>query len=352
MYLYFSFLVAGIFLSVVVIKLRPAFGGKSQGEILSRIKSSPNFRNGVFQNPEPTPMFVKDASMWKTIRQFIHGTENGRPDLVETAVFDKAAFLRTGKGIRFVWFGHSTLLLNIDGTIILTDPVFSGNASPVPFSNKSFKYSNNNYLPTLPDIDIMLISHDHYDHLDYKTIKNIHSRVKRFYVPLGVEAHLIRWGVSPDKIIVADWGNVFTDISGITFTATPARHFSGRGIANRNTTLWCSWVIHTNSYNLFYGGDSGYGKHFKEIGNKFGPFDFTMLECGQYNKNWAYIHSFPEQTIQEHIDIKGKKLLPIHWGKFKLSLHPWDEPISRASAEAEKKGVDLLNVQIGEVVTL
>jgi L-ascorbate metabolism protein UlaG (beta-lactamase superfamily) len=286
------------------------------------------------------------------MKQFIAGTPNSRPDNLETTTFNNQKFLENKKGITLTWFGHTTVLLNVEGTIILTDPVFSKNASPVPFSNKSFDYIVDDYLDHLPDLDIILISHDHYDHLDLKTIKSLNLKTKRFYVPLGVEAHLIRWGVDPNKIYVADWGDSFFDESEINLTATSARHFSGRGIINRNRTLWCSWVIQSGNHKIFFGGDSGYGKHFSEIGDKYGSFDLTLLECGQYHKNWAFIHSMPEQTIQAHIDLKGEKLLTTHWGKFKLSLHPWDEPIKRAKAEALKLNVDLLEPIIGEVVNL
>jgi L-ascorbate metabolism protein UlaG (beta-lactamase superfamily) len=341
-----------ILLAIFFFRFYPDFGGKPNAVTLSRIKASPNFRQGIFQNPEPTIMFAKEASLFKTIRKFMEGTENGRPKLVETAVFDKEKFLRNKEKITFAWFGHSTILLNVEGTIILTDPVFSRSASPFPFGNSSFKYSNDDYLETLPDIDILLISHDHYDHLDYKTIKRLKNKTSRFYVPLGVETHLIKWGVPAEKIKVADWWDGFMDESGLKITATPTRHFSGRLISDRNKTLWCSWVIKAKNHNLFFGGDSGYGKHFPEIGEKYGPFDLTMLECGQYNPNWPFIHSMPEQTITAHLDLKGEYVLPTHWGKFKLSLHPWDEPINRAKTEAIRKNAKLLESQIGEVFIL
>ncbi|MBN1821705.1 MAG: MBL fold metallo-hydrolase [Prolixibacteraceae bacterium] len=348
----FPYLISIVVIITIFLYFRyhPVFGGKPDSDSFERIRKSPNFRNGIFQNPEPTIMFNKENSMLKTMRKFLSGTENGKPELVETLPFDKQKFLNNNEGISFTWFGHSTVLINLKGVVILTDPVFSKYASPVPFSNRAFKYSNSYDSDSLPDIDILLISHDHYDHLDYKTIKKIHSRVKTIYVPLGVEAHLRRWGVPSEKIKIADWGDNFNDNSGVGLTATPARHFAGRGMVTRNKTLWCSWVIEHEKTKVFFSGDSGYGNHFSEIGEKHGPFDFTMLECGQYNHNWPQIHSFPEQTVQAHIDLKGNKMLPIHWGKFKLSLHPWDEPIKRAKAEAEKKGVNLSEAQIGEVI--
>jgi L-ascorbate metabolism protein UlaG (beta-lactamase superfamily) len=349
---FFIFLSTVILIVFLFFRFYPDFGGKPDPVSLSRIKASPNFKDGVSQNLEPTIMFNKDESMLKTFGKFIKGAENGRPEMVETVDFDKEKFIANNRGISFVWFGHSTILLNVEGTVILCDPVFSGSASPFPFGNKSFDFSHDNYLANLPDIDIILISHDHYDHLDYKTIKKLKDKTARFYVPLGVESHLKRWGVPSGKISVADWWDGFSDVSGIKVTAAPARHFSGRLFSDRNKTLWCSWIIETKNRKIFFGGDSGYGKHFAGIGEKFGPFDFTMLECGQYNQNWPNIHSMPEQTIQANLDLNGKNLLPIHWGKFKLSLHPWTEPIVRAKAEAQNKNANLIEVKIGEVFIL
>jgi len=336
----------------IYIWINPVFGGKSKNENLKRIENSPNFKNGIFQNPEPTIMMAKDGSMFQTFRKFMNGVENGRPlEPVETIKFDKEAFVKSDSGIVYTWFGHSTILVNINGTIILVDPVFSKAASPVSFINKAFEYSNNYLVDDLPNPDLVVITHDHYDHLDYQTIKKLNSKTKTFYVPLGVEAHLIRWGISPEKICIADWGDSFTN-SEIKLTSAPARHFSGRGTRDRNKTLWCSWVVQTENYKIFLGGDSGYGKHFKEIGEKYGPFDLTFLECGQYNKQWPNIHSMPEQTIQAHIDIKGEKLVPIHWGKYKLSLHSWTEPIERATIAAKNENVTLMNPKIGEIIKL
>jgi len=260
--------------------------------------------------------------------------------------------MRNDSGIVYTWFGHSTVLLKLNGKTIITDPVFEKAASPVPFLNKSFDFKNNYSVQMLPDIDVVLISHDHYDHLDYKTIKKIDSITKKFIVPLGVDAHLLRWGIPADKIEVADWGDAINIYSSISFISTPARHFSGRGPKDRDKTLWCSWVIKSGSNKIFFGGDSGYGNHFKNIGEKYGPFDLTLIECGQYNENWAQIHAMPEQTVQAHIDLKGNKLLPIHWSKFKLSIHTWTEPIERANAAAIKNNVHLQNSKIGEIVIL
>ena len=334
------------------VRIHPTFGGKAKDFYKERIESSPNHKNGKFQNLEPTKMMTGD-SRGKVIKKFLKGIENGKPEhAIESVQFDKKAFLKDSQGISYTWFGHSTILINLNGKIIITDPVFTKAASPAPFVNKAFDFNNNYNVSMLPDIDVVLISHDHYDHLDYKTIQEIDSKTKKFIVPLGVDAHLLRWGISKDKIEVADWDNTVEFDTTLKFISTPARHFSGRGTRDRDKTLWCSWVIKSNEQSVFFGGDSGYGKHFKEIGEKYGPFDLTCIECGQYNENWSQIHAMPEQSVQAHIDLKGNYFLPIHWSKFKLSVHSWTEPIERAKKASKENDVQIQNPQIGEVITL
>jgi L-ascorbate metabolism protein UlaG (beta-lactamase superfamily) len=329
----------------------PAFGGKASLASIERFMKSPNYKDGKFINLEETPVMAEDASMFKTIIEFIKGSENGKPEIVETKVFDKDEFM-SGEATetKYTWFGHSTVLIKAKGKTIIIDPVFSDHASPFSFTNKSFKYSNNYTVDDLPYIDIVLISHDHYDHLDMNTIKLLDKKVGKYFVPLGVESHLIRWGVPSHKIIIADWWDEF-EVEGVSLAATPARHFSGRAFG-RSKTLWCSWVVKTNSGNLYFGADSGYGKHFKMIGEKYGPFGFCMIECGQYNKNWPNIHAMPEQSVQASIDLNASKMMAIHWAKFQLALHSWTEPIERARAAASVKGVKLIEPQIGAIETI
>jgi L-ascorbate metabolism protein UlaG (beta-lactamase superfamily) len=346
--------IVAILLSInVFIWFHPVFGAKAKYINKEKLEVSPNYINGKFQNLEETIMMTSEGSRGSAIKKFIKGVENDRPDeALETVAFNKEEFIKNDSGIVYSWFGHSTVLININGKIIITDPVFTKAASPVPFLNKSFDYKNEYSVDILPEIDVVLISHDHYDHLDYKTILNIDSKTKKFIVPLGVDAHLLRWGISAEKIEIADWGDSIKFSSDLTFTSTPARHFSGRGPKDRDKTLWCSWVIESSKQKIFFGGDSGYGKHFKDIGEKHGPFDITFIECGQYNENWAQIHAMPEQTVQAHIDLKGKTLLPIHWSKFRLSIHSWTEPIERAKAASLENSVDIQSPKIGEIVPL
>lgn len=335
------------------IMFHPVFGAKSKYINKEKLDASPNFKNGKFQNLEPTVMMTGENTRSETIKKFIKGVDNARPEEpIESVEFNMDEFSKSGNGITYTWFGHSTVLLNINGKIVITDPVFTKAASPVPFFNKSFEFEHQYSVDILPELDVVLISHDHYDHLDYKTIKKINSKTKKFIVPLGVDAHLLRWGISAKKIEIADWNDVIEIDSNLKFTATPARHFSGRGTRDRDKTLWCSWVIESDSQKVFFGGDSGYGNHFKEIGEKHGPFELTFIECGQYNENWSQIHAMPEETVQAHIDLKGKNLLPIHWSKFRLSIHSWTEPIERAKLASKEFEFNLHNPKVGEIINL
>ncbi len=295
---------------------------------------------------------VEGGSMLSTMWEWVKGPENGTPDSVVTKAFDKDIFLSIiDSSINISWFGHSSVIINITNKVILIDPVFSKYASPVPFTNGSFNFTNDYTVENLPPIDILLISHDHYDHLDMNTIKQIDSKVQSYYVPLGVKAHLTKWGIDESKISIADWWDEFVINDNLTIVSTPSRHFSGRG-TKRNTTLWCSWVMKSPRGNIYFGADSGYGKHFKTIGEKFGPFKITMIECGQYNVKWPNIHAMPEQSVQANIDLKGEKMIAIHWSKFQLALHSWTDPIERARVEATKKNVDLIEPMIGDIIEI
>jgi len=250
------------------------------------------------------------------------------------------------------WFGHSASLLKIEGKTLLLDPMFGDASSPFPLFN-SKRYSGIFSLERedLREIDAIIISHNHYDHLNYKSIMQLKDRVKHFYVPTGVAQYLIKWGVSPSKISEHNWWDEIT-FDNIKLVCAPARHFSGRSMTDRDCSLWCSWLILGQETKVFFSGDSGYAPHFKEIGDKYGPFDLTLMECGQYDPRWSAIHMLPEETVQAHIDVKGELLLPIHWGAFTLSLHEWSDPIERVTKEAKRLGVNIATPQIGESITL
>ncbi|PEL81233.1 hypothetical protein CN558_11670 [Bacillus wiedmannii] len=250
------------------------------------------------------------------------------------------------------WFGHSASLLKIEGKTLLLDPMFGDASSPFPLFN-SKRYSGVFSLERedLQEIDAIIISHNHYDHLNYKSIMQLKDRAKHFYVPTGVAQYLIKWGVSPSKISEHNWWDEIT-FDNIKLVCAPARHFSGRSMTDRDCSLWCSWLILGQETKVFFSGDSGYAPHFKEIGDKYGPFDLTLMECGQYDPRWSAIHMLPEETVQAHIDVKGELLLPIHWGAFTLSLHEWSDPIERVTKEAKRLGVNIATPQIGESITL
>ncbi len=337
--------------------LFPQFGKAPTGERQQRIERSPNYRDGSFQNLVLTEMSLKDVSIFKVLLEMMRKPANTKPSRPIPSVHTDVRALPEDQ-ISIVWFGHSSYLMKIGKVHILVDPVFSGNAAPFRMFAKAFPGTGSYDVDKLPDkIDIVLLTHDHYDHLDYKTILKLKSRAVHFYTSLGVGSHLEAWGISKDMITELDWWEeTGIRVDGVDgewgrLTATPARHFSGRNF-KRNKTLWSSFVLKTGEHSFFLGGDSGYGEHFKEIGQRFGPFDIAILECGQYGKYWPHIHMFPEQTVRAAQELKAKKLLPVHWAKFSLALHPWNEPIKLMTAAAVKVGQHFTTPLIGQPVVL
>ena len=327
------------------------FGKAPSGERLKRIEHSTNFRNGQFQNLNFTPTFAEDVSKFEMIRDGIFKISKRKAPSeslpsVKTNLFD----LDPQKDL-LVWFGHSSYFMQIDGKKILVDPVFSGSASPFLFMVKSFKGSDVYSPDDFPSIDYLIITHDHWDHLDYKTVVELKPKVGKIITGLGTAVHFEHWGFDPKSIVELDWNESSVLDSGFKITATPGRHFTGRTF-KRNQTIWCSFVFQSPSKKIFIGGDSGYDTHFEKIGAEYGPFDLALLECGQYNKSWKYIHMMPEQTVQAAIDLKAKTMMPVHWAKFALSLHAWDEPIQRVTKEAHRLDVPIIHPMIGELVDL
>jgi len=332
-------------------KALPQFGAVSKGERKERMKKVSNYKNGKFWNLEYTPVQSEDFSAWKTMKEFMRNDSTRIPHKPVRSKPIDASNILVDSSMHFIWLGHSSMLMIYKGKSYLFDPVFSGHASPFAFTGpKEFLYTEPISIKSIPKIDVVIISHDHYDHLDYKTIVALRNDVKEFIVPLGVGAHLIRWGVDASKIREhAWWESSF--VNNLDFICAPARHFSGRGIADRNKTLWCSWIIKSDSERVFFSGDSGYGTHFKEIGDRFGPFDFAFMECGQYNESWPYIHMMPEETVKASFDIKAQKVVPIHWGKFKLSLHSWTEPVERLVIQSKADSMHYIVPKIGEIIS-
>ncbi|MEK8132061.1 MBL fold metallo-hydrolase [Paenibacillus filicis] len=336
----------------LIVYFYPPLGGKSSAESQRKIQQSPQFVDGKFRNQIPTPMDYSLKETADALIKTVKGNPNGRPKgSLPVDSFDAKAFAEKAED-QVVWFGHSTLLLKASGVKVLIDPVFGTYASPVPyFGPKRYSDKLPAEIEELPEIDVVLISHDHYDHLDYGSIRKLKGKVKQFIVPLGISGHLTKWGVDPDRIKELDWWEEET-VQGLTFVSTPARHFSGRGRGDSGATLWSSWVMTGKETNIYYSGDSGYGPHFKEIGDKYGPFDLTLIETGQYDEQWANIHMTPEESLQANQDVQGKRMIPIHWGAFTLALHSWTDPIERAKLAAEQRNTVLITPRIGETVTI
>lgn len=348
--LFFGMAIPVTALTVLFFYLAPQIGAAASGERLKRMQASKHYRQGKFINPVSTSMDMSAGEMAKTLWQVIRGDEARQPKgTIETRKFDKTDFMNASDSEMVVsWFGHSSVLFKIDGKVILADPVFSERASMFSFMGpKRFDYTHHMSVAQLPPVDFVIISHDHYDHLDYETILALESKVGHYYVPLGVGAHLEHWGVPSAKITELDWWQSAVADHEMELVFTPTRHFSGRAFRDRFNTLWGSWVIKGKKQRIYFGGDSGYFPGFKEIGEKYGPFDLTLLECGQYNERWANIHMMPEETVQAHKDLRGKILMPIHWGKFTLSLHPWKEPVQRVDKAAETEGIEVAIPVVG-----
>lgn len=342
-----ALLVAGVLIFVQT----PRFGRRPTGERLKKIELSTNYKDGQFQNLSHTPDLAEGVSMFTVLRKFFFAkSKRSKPKAALPTQKTDLLHLDPKENV-IVWFGHSSYFIQVDGKTILMDPVFSGAASPVSFTTNAFAGTDVYTVNDFPKIDYLFISHDHWDHLDYKTVLQLKGKVNRIITGLGTGEHFERWGFDTSIIEEHDW-NETTDLGeGFVVHTTPARHFSGRAF-KRNTAVWASFVVKTPTMNLYLGGDSGYDTHFKAIGDKYGPFDVAILECGQYNEYWKYIHMMPEETVKAAQDLKAKKLMPVHWAKFSLALHDWDEPILRVSAEAKKQGIPLITPMIGQKVNL
>ena len=341
---------AVLMLVFLFMKTYPAFGGTPSPEQKRRIRNSGNFSGGKFNNPVPTSMKMSPKTMAGLLVEQIKGNPGRRPENELASEPLDGLDAPEADPLQVTWFGHSAFMLRIHGSTLLFDPMLGNAPSPVPaFGGK--RYGRPIEIDRIPAVDAVVISHDHYDHLDYGSIKKIKDRVGRFFVPLGVGAHLERWGVEPNKIKEHDWWEE-TEFQGLVLTSAPARHFSGRGLTNRNSTLWCSWIVRAPEARVFFSGDSGYGPHFAEIGDKYGPFDLTLMECGQYDERWAAIHMLPEETVQAHLDVKGKRMIPVHWGAFTLAMHHWTDPAERAVKAAKARGVAILTPKIGQTLAI
>ena len=343
-----------ILIIFVFTQTSPQFGGKDSAQDIIDYKKSGHYKDGKFQNLIPTNADdMTFAKMLSVSKDFILGVPRTKPefDLPQEKV--DSIYLEKSIDIdKLIWFGHSAFLLQLDGKNILLDPMLGESPSPHPLVGpKRFNRELPIEIQQLPKIDAIIISHDHYDHLDYESIKLLKEKTAKFFVPLGVGKHLKSWGINADDIKELNWWDE-TEFKDIQLAFTPSRHFSGRGFSDGSSSMWGSWVIKGKTKNIYFSGDSGYGPHFKEIGDKYGPFDFAMMECGQYNENWLNIHMVPEETAKASIDLKTKVMMPIHWGAFALSLHTWDDPIIRVTKKAKALNLPITVPIIGEVITL
>ena len=345
-------------ISIYLFMKTPVFGALLSGKSLEKVKNSKNYIDGEFRNKEKTELLTdtKKTPIKRLLEfAFEKDPEGTVPKIALPSVKTDLKTLDPNEDL-IVWFGHSSLFIQIAGKKILVDPVFSKYASPVPFSNKAFEGTNIYTVDDLPEIDILLITHDHYDHLDYPTVKKLKEKVAKVIVPLGVDAHFLRWDFDEEKIVTVDWDDEVTIDDNLKIYALETRHFSGREFSNRNQSLWVSYLIeekyNDNLYRLFLSGDRGYSPRFKGFKEKFQNIDLAVMEAGQYNEEWALIHSLPEDIIKEVRDMEVTKLFPIHNSKFKLSKHPWDEPLRKLDDFTINTSIQLLTPMIGEKLYL
>lgn len=345
-------------ISIYLFMKTPVFSALPSGKSLEKVKNSKNYIDGEFRNKEKTELLTdtKKTPIKRLLEfAFEKDPEGTVPKIALPSVKTDLKTLDPNEDL-IVWFGHSSLFIQIAGKKILVDPVFSKYASPVPFSNKAFEGTNIYTVDDLPEIDILLITHDHYDHLDYPTVKKLKEKVAKVIVPLGVDAHFLRWDFDEEKIVTVDWDDEVTIDGNLKIYALETRHFSGREFSNRNQSLWVSYLIeekyNDNLYRLFLSGDGGYSPRFKGFKEKFQNIDLAVMEAGQYNEEWALIHSLPEDIIKEVRDMEVTKLFPIHNSKFKLSKHPWDEPLRKLDDFTINTNIQLLTPMIGEKLYL
>ncbi len=332
-----------------------ALGARAEGERLRQIEASPLYKDGAFENVIPTKV-GEMSTMWPVLLEWINGDEERTPLSPTPMHPDTASALAAPihDGLRLTWLGHSTVLIELEGATMLTDPMFGERASPSTLMGPKRFHAPPLALSQLPQLDAVLISHDHYDHLDMGSIQWLAAnRDMPFYAPLGVGAHLEAWGVPAERIIeVRWWDELAVGSTGVKAVATPSRHFSGRGLTDRNATLWTSWAVVGPTRRVYFSGDTGPTPQFEEIGARLGPFDVTMLEVGAQHPSWGEIHLGPVEALRAHKMLRGDALLPIHWGTFELALHAWNEPLQTLSREATTLNIPLLTPIVGAPISV
>jgi L-ascorbate metabolism protein UlaG (beta-lactamase superfamily) len=330
-----------------------SLGKKPAGLRLERMQGSKLWAGEAFKNIHPIQPGLRDpAAPRVTLSEFLCGGERRVPSAPLPALDPLAAWAKApDTGLRATWLGHSTVLIEIDGLCVLTDPVWGPRASPSRIAGPKRFQPVPVALRALPPVDLVLVSHDHYDHLDYPTIRELAKMQVPFVTSLGVGAHLEAWGVAPERITELDWWESHTlPGSELTVTAAPSQHFSGRGLKDRNATLWSSLVIRTSKHSVFFSGDTGLTNEYTAIHERFGKFDLVMLEVGAFHPSWGDIHLGPEHALEALTLLGGGAFLPVHWGTFSLALHDWDAPAETLLALGPKQGAQLVMPRLGEAV--
>ncbi len=330
-----------------------SLGKRADGLRLERMKSSPRWVGDGFCNLYPIPPGLRNLEVPRpTLGEFLYGGVRRVPRAPLPSIDPREGWRRApGTGLRATWLGHSTVLIEIDGLRVLTDPVWGLRASPSQLAGPKRFQPVPIALRELPAIDLVLVSHDHYDHLDYPTIRELAKRDVPFVTSLGVGAHLQAWGVPAERIHELDWWESYTlPKADLSVTAAPSQHFSGRGLKDRNATLWSSLAIRSSRHAVFFSGDTGLTTEYAAIRERLGPFDLVMLEVGAFHPAWGDIHLGPAHALEAHALLGGGALLPVHWGTFSLALHAWDEPAETLLELGPKQGVQLVMPRLGEPV--
>jgi L-ascorbate metabolism protein UlaG (beta-lactamase superfamily) len=333
----------------------PALGARARGERLARMQRSPHWRDGHFHDPVPRDganvyAYLRRQIGWAAMTDWLLGGSKHRvpKEALQIAARSRNDFAAAPRsGLRVTWLGHSTTIVEIDGARVLVDPVWSPYAGPTRLAGQRRFFPPPLPLSELPDIDVVVVSHDHYDHLDYPTIRQLAPSGATFVTALGVGAHLEAWGIAPERIVELDWWEE-QRLAGLTFIATPARHFSGRGVLDLEHTLWAGFAIIGPQHRVYYSGDTAMFPGFAEIGARLGPFDAALIEAGGYSRHWADVHLGPEQAVQAHGMVQGKVMVPVHWSMFDLAMHGWTEPIERVLAAARPRGIPVATPRLGE----
>ncbi|MDR1375687.1 MAG: MBL fold metallo-hydrolase [Holosporaceae bacterium] len=327
----------------------PMFGQLPRGERLTRIEKLSNYREGKFHNIHETPLMAK--SSLGTVLKFFLGNQSRRKPAQSLPTIKTNIRHLDSQEDALIWFGHSSYFIQIDGKRILVDPLFSKVSSPLLFFPRVFSGTDVYHAEDMPEIDYLIITHDHWDHLDYETILKLKSKIKSVICPIGVGAHFEYWGFRREKIIEMCWNEDISPAKGLRIYCLPTRHFSGRGVF-RNKSLWASFLVISKGVKVYIGGDSGYDSHYAEIGDRFGPLDLAILDSGQHNENWRYVHMMTNEVIKASRDLRAKMLLPVHICKISLAYHPWNEPLLELSHLMKGEKFSIITPIIGEKVKL